>query len=89
MVVTFEVITLDVWGNERDGFEVNQSFTTGITFDIDNEANDTDIEAKLKAIDVLADHAEIYVEGENDFMLNIYSKETGRPLIDLQPRTGD
>jgi hypothetical protein len=30
----FEIITLDVWGNSDDGFEVNNAFSTGAFVDL-------------------------------------------------------
>lgn len=43
----WEFISYDLWGNDEDGYEVNQSFTTGIILDI--EDSDTDI-AVIKAL---------------------------------------
>ena len=49
----FEIIQYDVWGNPQDGFEVNNSFSTGIFIDINENDTDKTILKKLKEVGFL------------------------------------
>lgn len=40
-------ISYDLWGNETDGYEVNQSFTTGFWVELPEEPTDTDLRTAL------------------------------------------
>jgi hypothetical protein len=35
----WEVILLDVWGNEVDGYEVNDQWDSGVTLELDDDCN--------------------------------------------------
>ena len=43
----YQLISYDVWGNARDGFEVNQAFTTGIYIDVSDDTSDRAINRRL------------------------------------------
>ena len=50
----YEVISYDVWGNDEDGYEVNQSFHTGSFIDIpDYDLNAADLIMMLRNEGVL------------------------------------
>jgi hypothetical protein len=50
---TYNVISYDVWGNLKDGYEVNQAFCTSHYIDVDDTDSDTAIIRKLKVIEYL------------------------------------
>jgi len=69
----FEVISYDIWGNKVDGFEVNQSFYTGIDIEIGETATDKDILKALKEVNFLAKTAKFKCfEIEGDFEHTLY-----------------
>jgi len=74
----YQIITYDVWGNARDGFEVNQAFTTGRYIEIDGEhASDYAINRKLGVRGITWD-------GEPDYTLYGTVKRNGRPALELR-----
>ena len=87
MTNTYKVISHDVWGNEEDGYTVNQSFTTSHEIELADEASDKDIENALKGIEYLSDEADTYTDGENEFALYVYRASDGYPLCELRPIT--
>lgn len=40
----WELITYDIWGNESDGWEVNNSFRTGRLIELDESITDNKLE---------------------------------------------
>ena len=42
-----DILALDVWGNAKDGWEINEARTTGITVDLTNDMTDAQI---IKAV---------------------------------------
>lgn len=83
---TYKLIDyFDVWGNEIDGFWVNDccTFAEGIT--ITNEATNEDILNYLKTIDYLKQETDIsQFEVVNDFeSIEIFLKENNYPVCCL------
>lgn len=77
MKATYNIVTYDVWGNARDGFEVNQAFYTGRTVEIDEEATDYAINRALSVRGVTW-------EGDPDYTLYGTLKRNGMPALELQ-----
>lgn len=50
---TYQWIEYDVWGNKRDGYEVNQSFTTSVEVSLPDGASDRQILQALKHAGIL------------------------------------
>jgi hypothetical protein len=48
MIGSYELIEYDVWGNARDGYEVNQAFHTNQFYDIDSNWTDAQLVGELK-----------------------------------------
>jgi hypothetical protein len=44
----YEIIRYDVWGNEKDGFEVNDAHHTGVFVSLTKDASDEQIIRALK-----------------------------------------
>lgn len=44
MTDNWELITYDIWGNESDGWEVNNSFRTGNRIEFDESITDNELE---------------------------------------------
>ena len=73
----YEVITYDVWGNARDGFEVNQAFTTGHYIEVSEETSDMAINRRLGIRGVEWD-------GEPGYVLYGTLKRNGKPALELR-----
>ena len=82
----YEYISYDVWGNESDGYEVNQAFHTGQYVDIDPESNDKDLLISLIrqgfAKDSICFDA-VDIQGEPEYSL--YFEYNGKPEFELRP----
>ena len=80
----YEIINLDVWGNEKDGYEVNDAHYTGEFVEIEDINNDSEI---LKAVEFFL------IDPKNNCYVDNISSETNiyindnrddLPLIELQ-----
>lgn len=81
---TFDVITYDLWGNDRDGYEVNDAHKSG-TIDIDPEWSDKRLILELKREGWLRRNirlASITIDGEPDYTL--YLNYKGWPGLELR-----
>lgn len=72
----YEVITLDVWGNAKDGWDVNQAFHTGRFVEIPEDASDYLINRRLGLRNIEWD-------GEPEFQLFGDDKRNGKPRLQL------
>lgn len=73
----FEVISYDVWGNARDGFEVNQAFHTGRYIEVDENTSDAAINRRLGVQGISWD-------GDPAYTLYGTLKRNGMPALELQ-----
>ncbi len=81
----FKVWEYDVWGNEEDGYSVNNRFETDITLCVSEDATDEDIIKALKTTGFLKKglhYDKFAIEGENDYTL--YIDHEGCPVCELQ-----
>lgn len=81
----YEYISYDVWGNESDGYEVNQAFTTGQFVDIPADATDKDILISLIRQDFIKDSIcfdAVQIDGEPEYSL--YFEYNGKPEFELR-----
>jgi hypothetical protein len=97
-VVVYEVISLDVWGNARDGFEVNDMHRAG-TVEVPYTAQygtgawptDAAIVKGLKGAGFLKPRIHtksIVIDGEADGMLFLEEARNGRPIYHLRYVSG-
>jgi len=79
---TYRLYTYDLWGNSEDGFEVNDIMSTGLTYDIPDEATD----AEILAIVFEGDKESFEVNGNYCCSDTIYidSVEEGAPAYELR-----
>jgi hypothetical protein len=87
MKAIFQVLSLDVWGNEEEGFEVNQSFNTGkfIEMTLNQYEDDHFILTEMISLGLLTNEAYDKVEIDGDGpTLYISDDRTGKPLYELQ-----
>ena len=86
-----ELATYDVWGNAKDGYEVNAAYTAG-TFEDDklNLDSDRSIMEFLKRIGYLNKYAKLKsleIEGEPEFSIYIGAAKDGYPLWEIRQVT--
>jgi len=83
----YEIIDYDVWGNEEDGWQVNQSFHTGRFVEIPEGARDYQIVRALKNAGVFRSRvqtADVRIDGEEGYSLYLEDARTGRPELELR-----
>ena len=83
----YEVISYDVWGNARDGWNVNQAFYTGRFVEIPEGATNEQIVRILKDAGEIRPRirtASVQIEGEEGYDLYISHAPTGRPEFELR-----
>ena len=79
----YEVITYDVLGNARDGFDVNNAFRSGVIIEVSDDDTDATINRRLGAAGF--DNARgIAWDGEPGFSLYGEYKRNGRPAAELR-----
>jgi hypothetical protein len=82
---TWRVLSLDVWGNARDGYEVNAAYTTTRTVKLPPSATDDEVIACLKMDGEITKPVRrrfVEVQDFGDDMIGIDYR--GRPEIQLQ-----
>jgi predicted RNA binding protein YcfA (HicA-like mRNA interferase family) len=83
----WSIYSLDVWGNEEDGFEVNNRQRAG-DIEILDGASDEDIIKTLKQEGFLkakVKASQIHIDGD-DYAMNVDDAETGEPIYQLESR---
>lgn len=76
----------DIWGNEKEGYEVNNLCTWITDIEIADDATDADIINYLKSINFISEKATtetVELDGD-DFYIELTEKETGYPLGRLE-----
>ena len=77
MIRKYEVISYDVWGNAREGFQVNAAYSTGRVVEIDPDATDYAINRRVGVRGVTWD-------GDPDYSLYGEVKRNGRPALEMR-----
>lgn len=82
---TYRVINyFDVWGNEKDGWEVNNLCEEG-TIELVDYTSVTETIKKLKELGFLASHCRANMfDVWNDYDMIEYSRKNGKPLFRLE-----
>ena len=86
-VHNYEIITLDVWGNNEDGFEVNDKFATGRFIELKDNATDWDVCQILKGHGLLLPGTrtrELCITDDGFDTITIDDIDNGQPLFELR-----
>ena len=81
----YELYSYDVWGNEEDGYEVNDSYKIG-KIELEDTEDNSIIEA-LKQFGFLKDHAltsDFTIDGENEYTLYVNGEKNNYPYCELR-----
>ena len=87
---TYQIISYDVWGNRKDGFEVNNAFSTGIIIELNDDASDKEIRRALFrsgfcSKGILTAKLAIDGEPEYSFYVNLIGSRYGlKPFCELR-----
>ena len=87
----YRLYTYDLWGNEKDGYDVNNVYASEITIDIDPNAHDETIIKKIKASMPVQQRKRRYrskdfiVEGGDTPECFIWITHKGVPFCELRP----
>lgn len=73
---TYQVISYDVWGNSRDGFEVNAAYTTNTYIEVSESTSDRAINRRLGVRGISWDGDERTLYGT--------VKRNGMPALELR-----
>ena len=79
----YEVISYDVWGNARDGFDVNAAYRTGVVISISDTDTDATINRKLGRAGITGAQGVAW-DGEPGMALYGEYKRNGRPAAELR-----
>jgi hypothetical protein len=94
--VTYEVISLDVIGNDKEGYEINDAHTTGREVELPESPSLDETLTGLRAVGEFDRRAHIKTvswspeveHGSEE--LTLVRRRNGKPLLTLRPkRTGD
>lgn len=76
----YEILAIDVWGNERDGFEINNMINTGVVFEVDDKDDDKKLLKRLrKALGHRADAKGYHDPFQDEYMLCFHRNKDGKP----------
>lgn len=79
----FNILSLSVWGNKKDGYEVNDTFSIGETIDINEDDTDKIIRKKFAKVMGIKSITRFTVEShERDIFVNC--SKTGKPAYHLR-----
>jgi hypothetical protein len=80
------VFHFDVWGNKKDGFEVNDSRRLTEVIELSDSADDSEVLRALKVVGLIVKHARVNMfEFENLGESVGINQKDGRPLFTLEP----
>ena len=75
----FNVAELDVWGNAKDGYDVNNVYRTDRYIDV----KDTEVETLTEALKKWYSLPAFTVDGDEEYTLFLESEDTAKPLLYL------
>jgi hypothetical protein len=85
----FQIYDYDIWGNKKDGFEVNDVYCTPLIVELKEEYTDNTIIRKLKEVGFIkntAKNCNFEIEGDFDHTLYInYNGSYFMPMCELRP----
>jgi len=87
--VTLDVHPLDVWGNDRDGYAVNDVYPSRGSIEVPPDASHREIVTALKHggfIDRNVHLKSVEVDGDPEFGLDVGEARTGKPVYRLRAR---
>ena len=88
----YKVLGYDVWGNEEDGYEVNDLYPTPFSISVTENMRDDTIVTRLVEVGFLDKKAlepkelkDFVIEGEHGYYLYLYQEYNRYPVCELRP----
>ena len=81
--LTYELLNLDVWGNETDGFEINESRHSGIFIEVTEKDTAKTVLKKAKKKAGITWKGQYTCIDYDEYYINFNIKKTGKPAIYL------
>ena len=81
----YQIVFYELWGNDKDGYEVNDVFPTSETVILDETATDAEIVKILTEYVTGLDNvniSDIDIDGEPEYTL--YIRIDGKPCVELR-----
>ena len=75
----FNIAELDVWGNAKDGYDVNNIYRTDEYIDVE----DTEVETLAEVLKEWYNLPAFTVDGDEKYTLFLESEDTAKPLLYL------
>jgi len=83
----YKLITYEVWGNDEDGYEVNNAHFTGDILELELELSHEATIEKLKEegwIPEKVKSEDVRIDGEGEYSLYFMYEPTGYPMFELR-----
>ena len=83
----WDLIDYEVWGNKKEGYEINNCFRVVEGIVIDDTDTDKDIVKKLKEVGYLKNTVKVNqltIESHSDSMIEFYERKGYKPLCRLE-----
>lgn len=85
---SYTVHTYDVWGNAKDGYDVNDVYPSCGTVELSDDCTDADIIRACKSIGAIRRNFHIdsfRIDGEIGYSMYVNHQLTGYPVCELRP----
>jgi hypothetical protein len=83
----WDLIEYEVWGNKKDGFEINNLFRVVKGIEINDNDTDKDIVKKLKEVGYLHKYVrmnQMTIENYSEGMIEFYERKDYKPSFRLE-----
>jgi len=87
MKIKYKLVSYDVWGNDEDGYEVNDAHFTGDIIELETGMTDEGIIDKLKEegwVKETVKNDEIRIDGEEEYSLYFVYEPMEYPMFELR-----
>jgi hypothetical protein len=85
----WDIYSYDVWGNSRDGYEVNDTFKSGYEIELPEDYSDVQLLKAMKDsgfIKKTVKLSQLSIDGDGESYINIDEAKNGRPFCELRKR---
>jgi len=82
----YKLYTYDLWGNEKDGYQVSDVYPSNITIELTPNDSDETIIKKLRKEMTKKHHTKSF-DVDGDFTYGLYINLKGVPFCELRPVT--
>lgn len=77
----FEIVEYELWGNAKEGYDVNSAYHTGRYIEVSEKCTNGEILEALNKDYELPENVSIF--GDNEYAILLEDAEDGKPLLEL------